>query len=153
MLSSQHLNLHQWTRGAALMIATTKTGRRTQRVLNILHSINEDISKSGALELIGEDGTRAVPFGLRRSVARTAIHMLDEAARKKKKKKPLSPEEMEKRAAKWEEGRAERDMKKDAVNAAQRKSFIDKDLRTYPHFIHNAFLGQKWGSVLGILLI
>ena len=102
------------------MIATTKTGQRTQRVLNILHSINEDISKSGALKLVGEGSARGAPSGLQQGMGRTTLYLLDEAAKKKRRKK-LSPEEMEKRAAKWEEGRAERDRKKDAANAAKRK--------------------------------
>jgi len=134
MLSLQRLDLHQCIHGDKLMATTAQSGRRAVRVLNILKSINESIGSSGALTFIGEDETRFVPRGLRRSIARTAIFMLDEARRRKKKKvepikgkigsltrggKPLSDYDDE-------DKRAARRAKKDASNKKARDAARDR---------------------------
>ena len=62
------------------MIANAKIKRCAQRVFNILNSINEDIGKYGALQLIDEDGAFPSFIGLRRNTLR----MLDEAKARSK---------------------------------------------------------------------
>lgn len=63
------------------MEVTNKMARLQGRVFDILEGIDRSIGESRAFELIGEDGTFAVPFRLRRAIARTALHMLQEGRR------------------------------------------------------------------------
>jgi len=91
------------------MPTSAQMRNRDKRVINILQSINEGIGSSGALELLGEDGTRSVPLGLRKAIARTAIFMLDEA-RKPLPKPKRDPDEY----------RAELAAKKDKANLKKR---------------------------------
>jgi len=71
------------------MATTAKTNRRSMRVLSILQDLNESIGGSGALSLVGESAsTYAVPRGLRRAVARTALRMIQEAYNWKEGKSP-----------------------------------------------------------------
>ena len=61
------------------MAALTRMEDRDRRVSNILKSIKESSGESGALRLVEGDFS-AVPLGLRRAIARTAIRMIDEDA-------------------------------------------------------------------------
>lgn len=99
------------------MAVTRKMTMRHKRVGNILESINRDIGESGALELIGEDGTFSVPMGLRRAIARTALVMIEAMDPEERKRRAelrkkgehwkigLSPSEIAKREEKVEKGR------------------------------------------------
>jgi len=63
------------------MAVTSRMGQRHAQVADILNDINESIGSSSARDLVDEDAaTYVVPRGLRRAVARTALHMLQEMA-------------------------------------------------------------------------
>lgn len=102
------------------MAGTPQLEQSMGRVTSILESLNKAIGAAPVDELLREDDTYKVPFGLRRAIARTAIYMLDEAKRRGAYE-GLSPEERAAKEAELEEKRGKIRAQKEARRAKEKK--------------------------------